>query len=93
MSLERRRLRRGRPGGGSGGGGDTKDAIDVAVLEDEKEDFARAAASLVRDILEEFDSFERQWKESLGGQDSPPTPFLWMARSGIHHVTVKSWLK
>ena len=83
MSLEKRRQQqRGRPG-------DTRDlAIDLAVLEDEKEEFARAAASLVRDILDNHDSsFGR---ESLEGQ---ATPYQWMIRSGVHQVTLASWLK
>ena len=86
MSLEKRR--RVRPASS-----DAKDAIDVAVLEDEKEGFARAAASLVRDILEEFDSFRRRWRRESLGQQSPPTPYPWMVRSGVHQVTVASWLK
>ena len=85
MSLEKRRQQRGRPG-------DTRDlAIDLAVLEDEKEEFARAAASLVRDILDNHDSsFGRELIDSLGSQ---ATPYQWMIRSGVHQVTLASWLK
>ena len=87
MSLEKRRQQQR----GGGRPGDTRDlAIDLAVLEDEKEEFARAAASLVRDILDNHHDSSSFGRESLGSQ---VTPYQWMIRSGVHQVTLASWLK
>ena len=91
MSLEKRRQRRRETA--------SKEAIDLAVLEDEKDEFIRVSSALVQEILEDYSAEGRsgqEWKEAIKSDcsaDQSSTPFHWMVKSGVHRVTIPAWLR